>query len=103
MKQDEYMKAPESTERANLDADSEELNGSGRDEESTDQGIRTAHTPKANNILVSVCALTVNPHGCVSWAKTIQVIYSEEPMNQHQEEDDSKECKSCQEEGSRRR
>ena len=59
MKQDECMKAPESTERA----DNAEPYGLGRGKESTDQGIKTAHIPKTDSHSVLACALTVNPHG----------------------------------------
>ena len=76
MKQDECMKAPKSIERA----DGTEPYGSAHGEQSTDQGIKTAHTPEADIHILLACALTVNPHGSVSWAKTIQVIYFEEPQ-----------------------
>ena len=56
------MKAPESTERADLDADSAELNGSGHGNESTDQGIKAAHVPETDMSVLTACALTVNPH-----------------------------------------
>ena len=124
------MKAPESTEKANLDADSAELNGLGRGNESTNQGIKPAHVPETDINMLSACELTVNPHVSISWSKTIQVIYFEEPqvlstyklhhqfanrsryqtrqtkdepMDQHQEEADDKERESNQEEGSRQR
>ena len=121
MKQDECMKAPESTERADQDADSAELLGSGHRKESTDHSIKAAHIPETDNSVLTACALTVNPHKGISWSKTIQVIYFEEPqvqstyklhhhfanrpryqtrqtkdepVDQHQEETDNKECES---------
>ena len=58
IKQDDCMKAPESTERA----DNAEPCGLGHGKESTDQSIKTAHIPKTDSHSVLACALTVNPH-----------------------------------------
>ena len=87
------MKAPESTEKANLDADSAELNGLGCGNESTNQGIKPAHTqgPDTSEVAdrsqsswtpfeAQACALTAKTHGPITWAKTIQVIYFEKPQ-----------------------
>ena len=89
MKQDECMKAPESTETA----DSTEQNGSAGREESSDLGISTTRTqgpdirlsgigqhgePLCTPFEDQACMLTAQTHGPTTWAKTIQVIYFEE-------------------------
>ena len=139
MEQNECMKAPESIERA----DDTEPCGSAHREEGTELGIKPAHTPGPDTEVLSspypaslpaprvfenqVCALTANTHGSITWAKTIQVIYFEEPQvqsvqqlhhqfanrpryqrleSQHEyveqcpEENDKEECESSQEKGS---
>ena len=68
------MKAPESPQRADQDADSAELLGSGHRKESTDHSIKAAHIPETDNSVLTACALTVNPHKGISWSKTIQVF-----------------------------
>ena len=83
MKQDECMKAPESIERA----DDTEACGSALGEESTELGIKPAHTdtesvssqhpgslPASLAFENQVCVLTANTHGSITWAKTCQVF-----------------------------
>ena len=86
MKQGECKKAPESSETADITEQSARGESSG-------PGINTAHTdtsslpsalPVISNPTINlafedqVCSLSA--HGPITWAKTVQVIYFQEPQ-----------------------